>query len=113
MSMYSLSRQDVIEVAADILECSTERIRVRCRMCKKGGKIERRPERICFACSIPNPYAKANGSADSGYTLLQQYNDSRFSLNGSGVWIPDKQYFFFDYCKAAPDAFVYLEFERF
>ena len=113
MSMYSLTRQDVIEVAADILECSTERVRVRCRMCKKGGQIEKRDGRVCFACSIPNPYAKANGSADSGYTLQQQYNDSRFSLLGSGVWIPDKQYFFFDYCKAAPDAFVYLEFERY
>lgn len=113
MSMYSLTRQDVIEVAADILECSTERVRVRCRMCKKNASIEESENKVFFACSVPNPYAKANGTADSGYTLQQQYNDSRFSLRGSSVWIPDKQNFFFDYCKAAPDAFVYLEFERY
>lgn len=111
--MYSLSREDVIEVAADFLECSSDRISVRCKMCKKGASISKVDGRLCFACSIPNPYAKANGTAESGYTLQQQYNDSRFALDGAGVWIPDKQYFFFDYCKAAPDAFVYLEFTRY
>ena len=113
MSLYSLSRADVLEVASELLNCSPERIRCRARFCYKNGKINEREDAVCFACSIPNPYAKANGSADSGYSLQQQYNDSRFSLRGVGVWIPDKQYFFFSACKAAPDAFIYLEFTRF
>ncbi len=113
MSIYSLSRQEVIEVAAEILECSTDRIRVRSRFCKKNASIVERSERVCFACGIANPYAKANGTAESGYTMQQQYNDSRFSLRGVGVWIPNGQGFFFSSCVSAPDAFVYLEFERY
>ncbi len=111
--MYSLSKTELLEVASEIMQCSLEQIRCRTRFCHKNGKIEENPDRICFACSVANPLAKVNANLENGYNLQQQYNDSRFSLRGVGVFVPDKEYFFFSACKNAPEAFIYLEFTRY
>ena len=58
-------------------------------------------------------YAKVNANGEGGYNMQQQYNDSRFSLQGVGVWISDRECFFFSKCVAAPDPFVYVEFEKY
>ena len=111
--MYKLSREELKEVAADLLQCSTEQIRMRTRFCRKGEAIAENDCKVYFAMSLSNPYAKANANADGGFNMQQQYNDSRFSLQGVGVWITDRECFFFTKCIAAPDPFVYVEFEKY
>ena len=111
--MYKLSSEELKEVAADLLQCSMEQIRVRTKFCHKGQKIVEKDSRVYFALSLPNPYAKANANGDGGFNMQQQYNDSRFSLHGVGVWITDRESFFFSSCKSAPDPFIYVEFEKY
>lgn len=110
--MYQLTEQRIIEVAADLLQCSTERVRVRARLCLSGGKIAEDESRVNFCVSVGNPWANLNVS-ENGYTFQKQYNNSRFKLRGVGVWFPDRDGFFFSECIAAPDTFVYLELSRF
>lgn len=111
--MYNLTRNELKEIASDLLACSTDNIRVRARICKAGDKILEDDGKVYFAMCISNLYAKVNANGDGGYSLQQQYNDSRFALRGEGVWIPDKMGFFFSACKSAPEVFIYLEFVRF
>ena len=61
--MYKLNREELKEVASDLLQCSMEQIRVRTKFCHKGQKIEEKDCRVCFALSLPNPYAKAKAIA--------------------------------------------------
>ena len=47
--MYKLSREELKEVAADLLQCSMEQIRTRTKFCYKGAKIEENETKIFFA----------------------------------------------------------------
>lgn len=111
--MYKLSREELKEVAADLLQCSTEQMRMRTRFCRKGEAVAENDCKVFFAMSLPNPYTLAVAKDNGNFEYKQQYNDSRFSLHGVGVWITDRECFFFTKCTAAPDPFIYVEFEKY
>ena len=113
MSIYSLTRQDLVEIAADILQCSMERIRVRCRMSKAGSPVEAKNNMVYCAINVPNPYTNVVPSAGNTYTLHTKQDYTYFYLFNNSVCVPSDGCFFFQLCRIVNEPFVYLEFERF
>ena len=111
MPSYKLSTSEVIEVAADILGCSTNSIRVRARYAAKGAELKEDEGKVYFALSVYNPYNSLE-KTDTGYNIKPYYTYSRFYMRGRKLSIIDNSSFFFSECQSVAEDFVYLEFSR-
>ena len=111
MPSYKLSTSEAIEVAADILGCSTEVIRVRARYASKGQVLKDDEGKVYFALSVYNPYNSLE-KTENGYNIKQYYTYSRFYMRGRKLSIIDNSSFFFSECQSVAEDFIYLEFSR-
>ena len=109
MPMYKFSAEELREIAADILLCSSEKIRVRARYCRKGEALKEDACKVYFVPSVPNPYSSLEQTSN-GYNIKQYYTYSRFFMRGQKVTFQDNASFFFSECQSAADDFPYLEF---
>lgn len=106
---YILNREDVKELASQILGCSPERLRVRCKYAYKGEILQKRDGVLYFVTQSDNMFATLTKLDDTRFKFERSYKDKHFFLKGKGVWLPDGLGFFCDSSVAVPDGIVYLE----
>ena len=112
MPSYNLTKSDIIEAAADIMQASTERIRFRVRYCKRDEAIIEEDGQLCFMPSVVNPYASLE-QKENGYNIKQYYTYPRYYMQGQAISMPDNSSFFFTRCDKATEGFVYIELTKF
>ena len=112
MPSYKLTKDDLIEVASEIMESSKNNIRCRVRYCKRGDSIKEQHGRLCYMPSVMNPYASLEAT-NNGYNIKQYYSYPRYYMNGEANSLPDYSSFFFTRCDSASEGFVYLELTKF
>lgn len=103
------TKDDIKEIASQLLGTSPNHIVLRTKLGFKGEVIEC-IDKVLFIVQSDNAYSKIVAEGEN-YKLERSYKDRNFYLRGEGVWLPDGLGFFCDYAKF-PDNTIYIECTR-
>lgn len=95
-----MTQEQIKEMAADLLHCSMDKIRLRFRVLLEGDRLKERDGIVYFVPAFNNGL-KSDGT--------REYKNQKFNLFGSGVWFQDNQPFFCTSCSDFAVQMIYVE----
>ena len=83
--MLQMTQEQIKEMAAELLCCSMENIRLRFRVLLEGNRLKERDGVVYFVPAFNNGLKSDD---------TREYKNLKFNLFGSGVWFQDNLPFF-------------------
>lgn len=111
--MYNLTKEDIKEIASQLLGCSSERVHVNIKLHYKEQGLAKRDGVIYCVLGMENYAEKLNIQEDGSFGISRAFNNQRIELGGGGIWVSDSMLFFCDGMMPMKRQFVYFECSRF
>lgn len=111
--MYNLSKEDIKEIASQLLGCSLERVHVNIKLHYQENGLPKRDGVVYCVLGMENHSTALNVGANGNYGISREFNNQRIELQGAGTWVSEGMPFFCDGMMSMKRQFVYIECSRF